>query len=89
MKLKDMKIGIRYKVVKGSKSGALQTGDRIWIEETNYCGCILMCQEAGGWLNDWSGVKAEVEVDTGYYKKKIDKAKEELAYLTGLVHENV
>ena len=68
MKLKDMKIGIRYKVVKGSKRGALRTGDRIWIE-----GGILMCQEACGWIDDWSRLKDEVELDVEYYNKIIKR----------------
>jgi hypothetical protein len=83
MKLKEMKPEIRYRVVKGTKRGALRTGDRIWIDKTK-AGCILMCQDAG-WIDDWSRLKADVSIDIEYYNKKIYKAKEDITYWKGIV----
>jgi hypothetical protein len=82
MKLKDMRRGIRYVVTRGQSRGTLRAGDHVWINE-KYCG--LDCKEAGGWIDkeDFERmqrdgrVKTEVELDVGYYRKRIAAMAEE------------
>lgn len=81
IKLKDMRVGIPYVVVKGGQS--LDVGDRVVMDKSR---CII-CQSAGGWLvpEDWKRLKNRVEVDVGFINRKILKLQEEIKHWSSLI----
>ena len=84
MKATEMKPRVRYIVTKGGKDKTLRKGDHIRLESDSF-ELILANIDANGWLEAMDAKKAlvgaEVEIDTEYYKRKIDQKKKEIAML--------
>lgn len=81
MKLKEMIPEVRYVVTKGGST--LQKGDNIWLDFDG----SLMCLQGGGWLmpQEWRLLRNEVELDTTYYEKEIDKYRAKIKLCEGLI----
>jgi hypothetical protein len=65
--LKEMKVGLPYVVVKGSR-GIFNVGDRISMASDDSINCI----EAQGWLGkeDWSRLRTRVRLNTELLRKQ-------------------
>ena len=83
-KLKEMKPGVRYKVI--TNGDTLKIGDSISIDGERTLS--LHCFE-GGWLDShsWSRLRNKVEIDMEHYKNMETKAVDKLEVLRKLICE--
>lgn len=83
MKLKDMKVGVRYVVTKGGLT--LFVGEHVCLRKD---GC-LESEEAMGWLipDEWSKLRNEIKLDVEYYHKKKARLQEEIKGVDALLCE--
>lgn len=81
MKLKEMIPEVRYVVTKGGST--LNKGDRIWLDFDG----SLMSLQGGGWLmpQEWRLFRNEVEFDTAYYEKEIEKHRAKIELCESLI----
>jgi hypothetical protein len=76
MKLKDMKLGIRYVVT--TPGSTLAVGDQVEKQKD------LLWVKSCGWLmqGEWHRLRNEVAVDLTYYKDRVKKARKDLIEAT-------
>jgi hypothetical protein len=90
MKMREMKAGIHYVVIKGTKDKAFKKGDKVEL-----CGLTkdVLNKQAGGWMNssdlEDSGYidTVCVDVDKKWYRKRKEILLEELALLESIKDE--
>ena len=84
VKLKEMKPGIRYKVI--TNGNTLKIGDSISIDLE---GTLSHHCFEGVWLHksDWVRLRNKVEIDMDYYTNKETRATKELEALRKLIRE--
>ena len=77
---RNMKPGLIYRVVRGTKCRTLQAGDRIRIGPN--ADLDLLLAGGGGWMENSSPwlrrIKATVRLDTEYYVDRIASAESEI-----------
>lgn len=84
--LKEMLPGVRYIVAKGTSCKTLQKGDHIKRGPNGDIDCI----EAGGWLENSAcrRFRALVQLDTEFYRYRIQKCREEIQNAKHLLNED-
>jgi len=77
-----MRVGVRYRVARGSTGGEFEIGDSVWMEPD---GCI-MCPAAGGWMPVEDVVEATkgwaIEPDSNWAAAQSEDLKRKLAGLS-------